>query len=86
MAEDRDRGGKVSEPRGSGAHVDMWITAGLMICEGPEENPYRRWWRQRLEERGLHCCTYNAKQHQGLFTGLKASWHLLDTTLFLNAL
>lgn len=46
MAEDRDRGGKVfSEPRGSGAHVDMWITAGLMICEGPEENPYRRQWR-----------------------------------------
>lgn len=44
----------LSEPRGSGERVDTWITAGLMICEGPEEIPFRRWWGERLEERGLH--------------------------------
>lgn len=38
--------------------------------------------------RGGVCTGYTAnnKQHQGLFTGPKASWHFLDTALLLNTL
>lgn len=58
-----------------------------MVCEDLEEKTYSEWCEDKVWRGGV-CTGYasNNKQHHGLFTAPKASWHFLATALLLNTL